>query len=58
MDQEQLLTRKNVMGYLRISHGTLAKLMKRKEIPYMKLDRKVLFKKADVDAWLETKQVK
>lgn len=46
------------MEYLRISHGTLDKLIKKKGIPYLKLDRRVLFKKADVEVWLETKRVK
>lgn len=58
MNQERLLTRKDVMEYLRISHGTLHKLVKSRAIPFIKLERKVLFKKADVEAWLETKRVK
>ena len=58
MDQDRLMTRKDVMDYLRISHGTLDKIMKNRSIPYIKLERKVLFKKSDIDAWLESKQVK
>lgn len=58
MDQERLFTRKELMEYLRISHGTLDKLIKTRAIPYIKLERKVLFKKADVEAWLESKRVK
>ena len=58
MDQERLLTRKDVMEYLRISHGTLDKIIKNRTIPYIKLERKVLFKKSDIDAWLESKRVK
>jgi excisionase family DNA binding protein len=58
MEQERLLTRKDVMEYLRISPGTLDKLVKKHEFPCIKLERKVLFRKADVDTWLETKRVK
>jgi excisionase family DNA binding protein len=58
MNQERLLTRKDVMDYLRISHGTLDKLIKDQGLPCIKLDRKVLFRKADVDHWLESKRVK
>jgi excisionase family DNA binding protein len=58
MNQENLLTRKDVMEYLRISHGTLDKLMKTGDLPFIKLERKLLFRKKDVDAWLETKRVK
>jgi excisionase family DNA binding protein len=58
MDQERLLTRKDVMDYLRISHGTLDKLIKAREIPFIKLGRRVLFKKSDIDTWLESKRVR
>jgi len=32
--------------------------MRQKAFPYIKLERKVLFKKADIDRWLESKMVK
>jgi len=54
----ELLTREQVMRYLQIGHSTLSKLMRRKTFPYIKLERKVLFKKSDIDAWLESKIVK
>jgi excisionase family DNA binding protein len=37
--------------------GQKDKLVKARAISYIKLERKVLFKKADVEAWLETKRV-
>jgi len=58
MNKIELLTRKEVMRLLRISHGTLDVLMKNKEIPYIKLKRKVLFRKKDIDEFLESKLVK
>jgi len=47
-----------MMAYLRISPGTLDKLVKKHELPCIKLERKVLFRKTDVDTWLETKRVR
>lgn len=45
------------MEYLQISKGTLYKLMRRKAFPYIKLERKVLFRKKDIDKFLESKIV-
>jgi excisionase family DNA binding protein len=58
MERDDLLTREDVMDYLKISKGTLYKLMKSKAFPYIKLSRKVLFRKADVDKFLESKLIK
>lgn len=53
------MTRAETMEYLRISRGMLDRLTKRREIPFIKLARKkVLFRKADVDRWLESKTVR
>lgn len=56
----EMLSREQVQEYLKISRGTLLRLMNATEnpIPYFKLKRHVLFKKADVEAWLESKRVK
>ncbi len=58
MNRDELLTRNEVMEYLRISKGTLSKLMRQKAFPYIRLERKVLFKKEDIDKFLESKMVK
>ncbi len=58
MRKEELLTRNDVMDYLKISKGTLYKLMKQKAFPYIKLERKVLFRKKDIDEFLDSKLVK
>ncbi len=58
MRKEELLTRDDVMDYLKISKGTLYKLMKQKAFPYIKLERKVLFRKKDIDEFLDSKLVK
>jgi len=58
MEQDSLLTKKEVLEYLRISNRTLYLLMKRRAFPYFKLERKVLFRKTEIDRWLESKLVK
>jgi excisionase family DNA binding protein len=58
VEKDVFLTKKEVVEYLRISEGTLYKLMKRKAFPYIKLERKVLFKKQDIDKFLESKLIK
>jgi excisionase family DNA binding protein len=58
MEKDELLSREELMEYLKISKGTLYKLMKRKAFPYIKLERKVLFRKEDIDKFLESKIIK
>jgi excisionase family DNA binding protein len=57
---DETLTREQVQEYLKISRGSLLRRMNDPDspIPYFKLKRHVLFKKADVEAWLESKRVK
>lgn len=57
MPDKDLWERAEVMEYLRISRGTLDKLQKRREIPFAKIGKKVLFRKADIDRWLEDRMV-
>jgi excisionase family DNA binding protein len=57
MDKD-ILTKKELMEYVRISRGTVDKLMRSRELPYMKIGKKVLFKRTDIDRWLESKRVK
>jgi len=48
----EVLSRKQAAEYLSISKGTLDKL----EIPRIKVRRRVVFKKADIDLWLENRK--
>ena len=58
MDAPQpYLTKAQLQEYLQISKATVERLMK-EGLPHYKLARRVLFKKAAVDAWLESKIVK
>jgi len=52
------MTKQEVLEYLRISHQTLFRLMRKHSFPFIKLDRKVLFRKSDIDKFLESKLVK
>jgi len=54
-----LMTRLEVMEYLKISHNLMYSLMRDRAFPFFRLKgRKVLFKKSDIDKWLESKRVK
>jgi len=55
---DRLLSKKQAAEYLNISIGTLEKLMREKELPYIKLERKVLFRKSDIDKFLEDRTIK
>ena len=50
----EYMTKAECQEYLRISKSSLEKLVKQ-GLPRIKLERKVLFRKADVDKWLERK---
>ena len=53
----EYMTKAELQEYLRISKSSVEKLM-REGMPFVKLDRRVIFRKADVDKWLESKIVK
>jgi len=50
----EYMTKAECQEYLRISKSSLEKLVKQ-GLPRIKLDRKVLFRKIDIDKWLEQK---
>jgi excisionase family DNA binding protein len=50
----EYMTKAECQEYLRISRSSLEKLVK-EGLPRIKLDRKVIFRKIDVDRWLERK---
>ena len=55
MAPDDVLTRDEAAAYLKIGRSTLNKLMKSGGLRYIKLTRKVLFRKADIDRWLDAK---
>jgi len=52
----EYFSKKDLMAYLKISAATVGRLMQQ-GLPYIKLSRRVLFKREDVDAFLETKRI-
>ena len=58
MDKDRLLTKDEAAKYLRISVTTLGRMIRQREIPHIKLGRRVLFKMSDIDKYLESKKVK
>jgi excisionase family DNA binding protein len=55
--ETEYLTKKEVLAYLKVSRTIIEKLM-HQGLPYIKLDRRVLFRKRDIDKWLESKLIK
>jgi len=58
MVENDLLTKAETLKYLRISNRTLYLLMKRHEFPYIKLGKRVLFRRTEIDAFLESKTIR
>ena len=56
--EEKLLTKKQTAEYLNISLGTLEKLMREKKLPYVKLERKVLFRLSDINKFINDRLIK
>lgn len=53
----ELLTRQEAAHYLRLSPQTLANMAVRREgPPYLKVTRKTLYRREDLDAWLRAVQ--
>ncbi len=55
--ETEYLTKKELEAYLKVSRTLIAKFMK-EGLPHIKLDRRVLFRKRDVDRFMESKLVK
>jgi excisionase family DNA binding protein len=53
----EYLTKKDLMTYLKISRTTVDGLM-RQGLPFIKLKRRVLFRREDVDRFLESKIIR
>jgi excisionase family DNA binding protein len=55
--ERDYLTKRELQEYLRISRGSVDKLMKDHDLPFFKLGKKVLFSKVDIIAFLEKKKI-
>lgn len=58
MKENELITRKELIEYLRISMGTLQAMMKNREIPYYRLKKRIIFRKSEINEWLNEKKIK
>jgi len=56
VDYDEILTKKETLEYLKIGRCTLEKLMNEKQISFIKLERKVFFKKVDIDEFIESRR--
>ena len=54
----EILTKKEAAEFLRISIATINRLMKKRKIPFSKINGKVLFQRKDLIDCLERKKVK
>ena len=53
MNAPELFTLPEAADTLRISKSYLYKLVERREIPFFKIGRRIIFKPDDLNAWLE-----
>ena len=49
----EILSRREAAEYLKISRGTLDKL----DVPHIQIRRRVVYRKVDIDQWLEAQKV-
>ncbi|MCX6565391.1 MAG: helix-turn-helix domain-containing protein [Candidatus Aminicenantes bacterium] len=52
---DDLTTKSEIIAYLRISLATLDRLIKRHAFPFIKFEKKVFFRRSEIDAYLESK---
>jgi len=56
--EDEIMTKKEAAKFLKLSVSTIDRLMKKRDIPFSKINGKVLFQKKDLVAWLESKKTK
>lgn len=54
---DELLTSKDVLGIMRVSRSMLWKLAKQQKLMPVHIGRKVLYRLADVEAWMQQNRV-
>ncbi len=55
--EHDLLNKEELLEFLRVSRRSLDRMIERREFPFIKLGRRILFKKSDIEAWIETKKI-
>ena len=56
-DHQEILSMKTLPAYVHMSKSKLYKLVSAGKIPHYHCGQKLLFKKADIDAWLEEQRI-
>jgi excisionase family DNA binding protein len=54
----EIMNKKEIADFLRISVSKLEGLMRKKEIPFYRINRRVIFYKEEILNWLVTHKVK
>jgi excisionase family DNA binding protein len=54
--EKEFLTKRDILEYLPISRSTLERTIM-KEVPHIRIGKKILFRKSDIDAYLKKKTV-
>jgi excisionase family DNA binding protein len=58
MKEGAVMTKAEAVEYMRLSVATIDRLMKNRALPYVKVGKKVLFRRPDIDVFLEKRLVK
>jgi len=58
MRRDEFLSKNEVTAYLKISLTTLDRLIKRRALPFVKIGKRVIFKRADIDRFVESRTVR
>lgn len=53
METKNLMNMEELTEYLRISESTVRKLMSNREIPFVRIYKKLFFKKEAIDKWID-----
>ena len=52
MKQKEMMTVKELSSYIYVSETTIRKLIRESKIPFIRILSKILFKKEDIDDWI------
>ena len=55
MPERELITKAEAMEYLRISLATIDRLIKSRDLPHIKVGKKVLFRIRDLEAFVDVR---
>lgn len=55
MNDDAILTIKDLADYLKVSKSLIRNLVLNEEIPYFKIHRRILFRLSDIKIWINNK---